>query len=146
MKIRCSAGISLEKVVQDIWILNESGIVVFSRVFNPKVNEQLFGALMTALNSFASELAKGGLTSFELSAIRFTIYKDKDFLFVANSAKKVKEKKVQDELQIIAEKFFDKYSDILASWDSDVNVFANFNDDIEDSLEDTIKKFQKAFW
>ena len=134
------------KVLQDIWILSESGIVVFSRVFDPKVNEQLFGALMTALNSFASELAKGGLSNFELSSIRFTIYKDKDFLFVANSAKKVKEKKVQEELKIIAEKFFDKYSEILLSWDSDINVFTDFNDEIEDSLEDTIKKFQKAFW
>ncbi len=134
------------KVLQDIWILNESGIVVFSRVFNPKVNEQLFGALMTALNSFATELAKGGLSNFELSSIRFTIYKDKGYLFVANSGKKVKEKRVQEELKIIAEKFFNKYSTILESWDSDVNVFANFNEDIEDSLEDTLKKFQKAFW
>jgi hypothetical protein len=136
----------LVKVLQDIWILSESGIVLYSRVFNPKVNEQLFGALMTALNSFATELAKGGLSNFELSSIRFTILKDKGFLFVANSNKKVKEKRVQDELKIIAEKFFDKYSDILASWDSDVSVFENFNDEIEDSLEDTIKKFQKAFW
>lgn len=134
------------KVLQDIWILSESGIVLFSRVFDPKVNEQLFGALMTALNSFATELAGGGLSNFELSSIRFTIYKDKGLLFVANSAKNVKEKKVQEELKIIAEKFFDKYSDVLVSWDSDVNVFADFNDEIEDSLEDTIKKFQKAFW
>ena len=134
------------KVLQDIWILSESGVVLFSRVFNPKVNEQLFGALMTALNSFASELAKGGLSSFELSSIRFTIYKDQGLLFVANSAKKVKEKKVQEELKIIANKFFAKYSDVLASWDSDINIFSAFNKDIEESLEDTIKKFQDAFW
>ena len=134
------------KVLQDIWILNESGVVLFSRVFNPKVNEQLFGALMTALNSFASELAKGGLSNFELSSIRFTIYKEKGLIFVANSAKKVKEKKVQEELKVIANKFFTKYSDILASWDSDINIFSAFNKDIEESLEDTIKKFQDAFW
>jgi len=134
------------KVLQDIWILSESGVVLFSRVFNPKVNEQLFGALMTALNSFATELAKGGLSSFELSSIRFTIYKDKGLIFVANSQKKVKEKKVQEELKIIANKFFAKYSDALASWDSDINIFLSFNKDIEESLEDTIKKFQDAFW
>ena len=134
------------KVLQDIWILNESGVVLFSRVFNPKVNEELFGALMTALNSFATELAKGGLSSFELSSIRFTIYKDKGLIFVANSQKKVKEKKVQEELKIIANKFFAKYSDALASWDSDINIFLSFNKDIEESLEDTIKKFQDAFW
>ncbi|MFX0186417.1 MAG: hypothetical protein ACFE8A_01645 [Candidatus Hodarchaeota archaeon] len=54
------------KVVQDLWILLDSGIVLFSRVYNPKINQQLFGSLMTALNSFAGELAAGGLTSFEL--------------------------------------------------------------------------------
>ena len=63
------------KVVQDLWILSDSGIVLFSRVFNPKVNEQLFGALMSALNTFANELSSGGLSSFELSSIRFTILK-----------------------------------------------------------------------
>lgn len=134
------------KVLQDIWILTDSGIVIFSRVFNPRVNEQLFGALMTALNSFASELAKGGLSSFELSSIRFTIYKDKGLLFVANSDKKFKEKRVQEELKVISEKFFLKYSDLLEEWDSDVSAFGDFDEEIEDSLEDTIKKFQKAFW
>ncbi|MFX0071959.1 MAG: hypothetical protein ACFFAO_12795 [Candidatus Hermodarchaeota archaeon] len=134
------------KVLQDIWIVTESGIVLFSRVYNPRVNEQLFGALMTALNSFATELAKGGLSSFELSSIRFTIYKDKGLLFVSNSNKKVKEKKVQEELKLIADKFISKYSDNLDAWDSDVSIFSEFGKEIEDSLEDTIKKFQKAFW
>ena len=136
----------MEKIVQDIWILNESGIVVFSRVYDPIINEQLFGSLMTALNSFANNLAKGGLTNFELSSIRFTIYKDNGFLFVANSAKKVKEKKIQEELKIIADKFFNKYSDILTPWNADISVFSNFNTEIESSLKETIKTFEKAFW
>ncbi len=134
------------KILQDIWILSESGIVVFSRVFNPKVNEQLFGALMTALNSFARELSSGGLTSFELSSIKFSLMKLNKFIIVANSAKKVKEKKVLDELKNVAEKFFSKYSDVLNDWDNDISVFSDFGTEIEDSLEETIRKFQKAFW
>ncbi|MBD3256308.1 MAG: hypothetical protein GF383_14515 [Candidatus Lokiarchaeota archaeon] len=134
------------KILQDIWILTNSGIVVYSRVFHEKVNAQLFGALMTALNSFALELAKGGLSSFELSSMRFTLLKDEGFIFVANSSKKIKEKRVQEELKKISQKFFEKYEDILPTWDNDVNVFSDFEVDIEDSLEETIKKFQKAFW
>ena len=134
------------KILQDIWILNESGIVVFSRVFNPNVNEQLFGALMTALNSFANELARGGLSSFELSSMRFTIYKNKGFIFITNTDKKVKEKKVQAELQAVSERFFSKYSEILPAWDSDISVFKDFKDEIEESLQDVIKKFEDAFW
>lgn len=138
------------KIVQDLWILSESGIVIFSRVFNPTVKEQLFGALMTALNSFASELASGGLTSFELSNMRFTIQKqgllDQAFLFICNSSKKVKEKKIFEELKLISERFFELYKDVLVDWDNDVSYFSNFEEKIEDSLEETIKKFQKAFW
>jgi hypothetical protein len=134
------------KILQDIWILSEGGIVVFSRVFDTKVDEQLFGALMTALNTFAKELSSGGLTSFELSSIRFTIIKSKRFLFIANSSKRIKEKRVIEELQKVSDRFFNKYSDILLNWDSDINVFSDFENEIEESLEETISKFQKAFW
>ncbi|MFX1393125.1 MAG: hypothetical protein ACFFAH_06065 [Promethearchaeota archaeon] len=134
------------KVIQDLWILSESGIVLFSRVYNPKISEQLFGALMTALNSFAGELSSGGLTSFELKSIRFTLIKTKNLIFVANSSKNIKEKHVIDELKRISDKFFELYGDILQTWDSDVSKFSGFEEQIVDSLEETIKKLQKAFW
>ena len=126
--------------------MTKGGIVVFKRVFDEKVNEQLFGALMSALNSFAQELSSGGLTNFELSSIRFTILKGKDknqdFLFIANSAKKVKEKKVQDELKEIADKFFLKYSNVnWDNWDGEIDIFTNFEKNIEVHLEDPIKRF-----
>jgi hypothetical protein len=134
------------KIIQDIWILSEGGIVVFNRVFNPKINEQLFGALMTALNSFAEELIQGGPMSFELSAVRYTIYKTNTFLFIANSSKKIKEKSIKEELRKVSEKFFIKYSKTLENWDYEISVFSDFEPEIEDSLEETIKKFEKAFW
>ena len=126
--------------------MTKGGIVVFKRVFDEKVNEQLFGALMSALNSFAQELSSGGLTNFELSSIRFTILKGKDknqdFLFIANSAKKVKEKKVQDELKEIADKFFLKYSSVnWDNWDGEIDIFTNFEKNIDVHLEDPIKRF-----
>lgn len=134
------------KIVQDLWILSEGGIVIFNRVFNPKINEQLFGALMTALNSFAEELIEGGPMSFELSSVRYTIFKTNTFLFIANSDKKNKEKSVKEELKKISEKFFLKYSNTLENWDYEISVFSDFEPEIEDSLEETIKKFEKAFW
>ncbi len=102
---------------------------------------------MAALNSFAEELVNKGLSNFELQDKRYTLLKKKEILFIANSAKKVKEKKVMQEMLFIANKFFDLYSeDILLNWDHDVRVFMNFEKEIEDSLEETIKKFQDAFW
>lgn len=135
------------KVLQDIWILKEdSGIVVFHRVYDDKLDVQLFGGLMSALNSFAEQLSKEGISSFELSNKRFTLMKKKGFLFVASSDKDEREKHVKKELQRISEKFFDLYPlEFLDNWDSDISMFNDFKEEIEESL-DTVEKFQKAFW
>jgi len=131
----------LAKVIQDIWILTQTGTVVFKRVFNSKVDAQLFGGLMSALNIFANELASGGLTNFELSSIRFTILKNNDFLFVCSAAKKVKEKRLHEEMKKIAEKFFNLYPVewFKNEWDGDINMFDNFENEIESALEDPVK-------
>ena len=133
------------KVIQDLWILTNTGVVLFNRVFDIQLKTQLFGALMSALNSFAEQLAEGGLSNFELSDKRFIIMKKKNFLFVANSLKKTKEKKVIEQLGKISNRFFDLYSDILINWDNDISSFSNFEKEIEDSLQHPIKKFWKGF-
>ncbi len=137
----------MAKTIQDLWILNnDSGIVVFSRVFDQKLDTQLFGGFMSALNSFSEELAREGLTSFELSNKKFNILKVGELLFIASSDAKIKDKKVITELKLISQKFYDTYSDILKDWDNDIEVFSDFEAKIEDSLEDIIEKFKKAFW
>ncbi|MFW9948465.1 MAG: hypothetical protein ACFFDX_16690 [Candidatus Odinarchaeota archaeon] len=135
------------KVLRDIWIVSEEGIVVFSRVYEKALDEQLFGALLTALNSFVEQIAQEGLSKFEMGDMRFSILKKSNFIFIANSDKKVKSKKVLQELKIVMEKFFNVYSkEIIDNWDNDISIFSNFGKQIEDSLEDSIKKMEKAFW
>jgi len=132
----------LGKILNDIWILTESGVTVYNRVLDPRINPQLFGALMSALNLFAEQLSNGGISNFELRNLRFTIIKRNHFIFVANSSNKSKEKKVLNELSRISDKFFELYSEeVLEKWDNDINIFANFKIEIKDSLEETTKKF-----
>ena len=92
-----------------MWIVTEGGIVVFSRVYEKGLDEQLFGALLTALNSFAEEISQGGLSNFELSDMRFTILKKAQFIFIANSDKRIKPKRVLQELTDVMNKFFAIY-------------------------------------
>jgi len=135
------------KLIQDIWILAESGVVLFNRVFNEHLDAQLFGGLMTALNSFAEKLSKGGLTHFELNSKRFSVIKRNDLLFIANSSKLFKTKKVLRELETIVSRFFEAYSeDVLNKFSGNVKQFNDFEKEIEDSLQETIRKFQKALW
>ena len=137
----------MPKLLQDIWIIDESGIVVFHRVFDEKVDAQLFGGLMSALNSFAEKLSKGGLSNFELSNKRFSVIKENHFLFIASSSKDINLKKVDQELRIIARKFFELYSEEdLSNSTVEISKFLDFEKEIENSLEDTIRKFRKAFW
>ena len=43
--------------------------------------------------------------------------------------------------------FFTVYSkETIDNWDGDISIFSNFERDIEDSLDDPIKKMEKAFW
>ncbi len=137
----------MPKLLQDIWIIDESGIVVFHRVFDEKVDAQLFGGLMSALNSFAEQLSKGGLSNFELRKKRFSVINENHFLFIASSSKDVNLKKVDQELRIIAKKFFDLYpKEVLSKSNGEISKFRDFKKEIENSLEDTIRKFRKAFW
>ncbi|MFX1346235.1 MAG: hypothetical protein ACFFAI_14075 [Promethearchaeota archaeon] len=137
----------MEKIIQDIWIINEAGAVLYHRVFDKKVDEQLFGALMSALNMFAEQISAGGLSSFELKDKKFIMTKQHGISFIVNSEKKAKDKKVKVELKNIVEKFFNLYpKEIFDNWDNDISVFEDFEKYIEGSLQDTIDKFEKAFW
>jgi len=135
----------LKPIFDDLWVLTSSGVVVFDHVVDVQLKSQLFGALMSALNSFAEQLAEGGLSNFELSEKRFIIMKKNEFLFVASTTKKVKEKTVIQQLENIANNFFEKYSDILKNWDQDISVFSDFKEEIESALKAKMKKFRKGF-
>jgi hypothetical protein len=135
------------KILQDLYIISEGGIVLYHRIFDEKFDDQLFGGLMSALNSFAEELMNEELSNFELQDKRYTFIRRNDILFVASSSKKIKTKRIIDELELIVKSFFDLYPvEFLETWEGDVAIFLNFEKEIEDSLEGTIQKFQKAFW
>ncbi len=134
------------KAIQDLWIQRSDGIVIFSRVFHQTVEDQLFGALMSALNSFAQEIANGGLNNFEIKNIRFTIIKKENLIFIANSSKKHKEKKILAELENIAEKFIEQYPETSNdNWDGCIDDYQTFESKISDKLEDPVKKFWNDF-
>ena len=125
----------MPRILIDFWVLTDNGIVLYSKATDQKVNPQLFGALMSALNKFAEKLTDGGISNFEMDDLRFVIIKRRRFLFIASSSYKTKEKKVIDDLMLISDQFFKLYSGILTNWDNDVEAFSDFGDYIEQFLE-----------
>ena len=124
------------KVLQDVWILHKSGIVIFHRPFIESVSPQLFGAMMSALNTFAEQLSDGGLSNFELNNKRITTIKKSNLIFVAYSSKKYNQKKVNRELDRISKKFLKQYSKEVQEYRGQIGAFSAFIDKIGDSLEE----------
>lgn len=127
--------VQLPRTLIDFWVLTDNGIVLYSKVSDQKVNPQLFGALMSALNKFAEKLTDGGISNFEMSDLRFVIIKRRRFLFIGSSSNKTKEKKVIDDLLLISDQFFELYAEALINWDNNVETFSDFGDHIEQFLE-----------
>ena len=124
------------KIIEDLWILLESGVVLFKRIIDKTIKTQLFGALMSALNSFAERLSDGGLSNFDLSERRFVLMKKNNVLFVSGASKKVKEKRIIEQLNKVAEKFFELYPTewIQNDWDNDVSYFEDFEKELDSIL------------
>ena len=128
------------KVLQDVWILHKSGVVVFHRPFKESVSPQLFGAMMSALNTFSEQLSDGGLSNFELNKKRFTIIKRSNLIFVANSSKQFNQKKISRELEKISKKFLKLYSKDLENYQGRIGAYSQFKEKIEDALEDNTEQ------
>ncbi|MFX1376521.1 MAG: hypothetical protein ACFFA0_11985 [Promethearchaeota archaeon] len=122
-------------MLQDIWILYKSGIVVFHRDYKESLSPQAFGAMMSALDTFAEHLTEGGLSNFELNNKRYTIIKKHDLIFVANSSKQYNQKKINRELEKVSNKFLKLYSKDLEGYKGKIGSFTEFEEVIEKSLE-----------
>jgi len=125
----------MPRILIDFWVLTDNGIVLYSKASDQKVNPQLFGALMSALNKFAEKLTDGGISNFEMADLRFVIIKRRSILFIGSSSYKTKEKKVIDDLMLISDKFFQLYTEVLTNWDNNVEIFSDFGKNIEQFLE-----------
>ncbi|MHA1681466.1 MAG: hypothetical protein ACTSUE_10680 [Promethearchaeota archaeon] len=137
----------MTKLLRDIYILKMDGCVMFKRVFKETMDAQLFGGFMSALESFASHVEEGGLSSFDLGMRTFIVIKHDDMYFVANFDRSVKKKKAEQELKLIMQKFLSTYTvELVAGWDGNIATFESFEEEIADSLEEVIDTFEKAFW
>jgi hypothetical protein len=106
----------------------------------------MFAGMLSAMNTFASQIDDDGLSSFEIGEKKFISIKQDKLNFVANFSNKVNAKKAQKELRFVADQFLKKYLVDLISWVGETSIFDNFEDEIKDSLDEVVDNFQKAFW
>lgn len=126
------------KILQNIWILTNTGTVIFHHKYDPSIDEQLFGAIISSLNTFAlTGLFEDNISNFVISDKTIYLKKKYDILFVTDSSDKKKEKKIIKELDKVIEKFFNAYPpEIFDNWDCNIKPFLCFEENIQDSLKE----------
>ncbi len=135
------------KIIQDLWILKE-GLVIFKRVYDEKLDSDLFAGLMTALKMMGDEIGlKKGLSNFEVDNKKYFIQRERDIIFIANGDARVKEKSIMKELDVVVKSFFEEYGSMLGKgWrGGDVSCFDKFSEKIDDSLRDPIQRFRSVY-
>ncbi|MFX1315421.1 MAG: hypothetical protein ACFE9T_06120 [Promethearchaeota archaeon] len=126
------------KILQNVWILTTTGSVIFHRKYDPIIDEQLFGAVISSLNTFAEKgLFEDSISSFVISDKTLYLKKKNNMLFVTDTSEQKKEKKLIKELDKVIEKFFNLFPpDIFINWNGNINHFEYFKEEIKDSLKE----------
>ncbi len=128
------------KNLKNLWIMRDSGIVVFEKVFKEKISAQLFGGLVSAIHTLSGEIIDGEIENLTVGDEKYSFNKKNNFFFVANYPKSAKEKLVKREVKKIINTFFDKYPlELLETFQSDITIFRDFEYEIEDTKKDTKK-------
>ena len=131
----------MANILQDIWIVDFSGIVLYHRAYNKQIDAQLFGGLMSALNKLAEEISEKRITRIDFENKCFGILKKEKILFIANADEDIGSNTIIYELKLIAYKFFNLYREVLNNRElRDISAFYNFTEKIKDSLMYTEKK------
>jgi hypothetical protein len=120
---------------------------MFQRVLDQKLNSDLLGGFISALNSFATSFDEEGLSDFEMSNKRFVIAKKENLLFITNCERRIKTKEAREELQKVMNKFFQNYPpEVWKNWDGDASKFHGFEKKIDDSLVKVMERLNKGLW
>lgn len=132
--------------LQDLWIIREGGVVVFSKKNNESINDQFIGGFISALSSFTKVLLNDMLSRFTTHKLQVEILTNKGFMFVGRFPKRVKEKQVKRELEFIVNKFFEYFpQDKINKFGTNMKYYQQFEDILTHNYE-TLTDYISYIW
>ncbi|TFF96188.1 MAG: hypothetical protein EU547_06720 [Promethearchaeota archaeon] len=136
------------RVVEEVWIVNPSGVTMFNLSEGEKIDPQLIGGFFTAIQQFVESLGEKNLKTIILGDSKITVYQGfKNLLFIARSKKNVKDKKLISYIEFVEEQFKLEFGDIIDTWNGATEIFDPFGVRIKEIFEDTPEKRTKeALW
>ncbi|MHA1266084.1 MAG: hypothetical protein ACTSRS_12705 [Candidatus Helarchaeota archaeon] len=135
------------RAIDEIWIVKPGGLTIFNKSKNT-IDPILIGGFFSAIQTFIEQIGETELKTLQLGDSKITIYQGRQgYLFIARSGKKPKDHKIIASLKLVEAKFFEHYGKYLNESFSDIDLFNDFSDIIEEIFKDTPeKRAEEALW
>jgi len=136
------------RVINEIWIININGITLFNLSKEDRIDPQLFGGFISAIENFIKSLGYKEINSIILGESKIMFYHgEQGLIFISRSGKKVKEKLIINGLKLVEQKFLAQYKEVLRTWKGDQDSFTKFGDIIKEIFEDNPEKLvERSLW
>ncbi|HUX99113.1 MAG TPA: hypothetical protein VMV49_06130 [Candidatus Deferrimicrobium sp.] len=136
------------RIINEVWIINPSGITLFNLSKDERVDPLLIGGFFSAIQSFIRELGEKELKTLILGETKIILFQGPEgYLFISRSSKKVKDETIINYLKLVESKFFEQYAETLKKPIPNTSLFSNFGSVIEEIFEDTPeKRTAEALW
>lgn len=136
------------RVIDEIWIINANGITLFNLSKDERIDPQLFGGFISAIESFIISLGYKEINAMSLGESKITFYHgEQNIMFISRSGKKIKDKLIIKGLKLVEQKFIEHYQETLIKWNGDPEIFTKFGEIIKEIFEDNPEKIvEKSLW
>lgn len=117
--------------VKELWIISDNGSEIFNYAPETKLDPDLLGGFMTAMQSFTMELSKEKLNAIVIGDSRYSIFRDpgKQFYILGRSSIKSPEESVRKILKKISDLFYSMFSARLDNFNGDIQGFNRLLDE-----------------
>ncbi len=128
-------GLNMKNLIE-LWIINESGTLLFHYSLEKKVDPVLFGGFFAAINQYSATMSKSGEKIQEINMGNFILVNypvpDYGISVVARCKKTKHSQSTRKTLEFIAEMFQEKYTQHeIVSWNGNLTKFDTFFKDVE---------------
>ena len=114
------------KLFENIAVLDKKNNIIYERINDRDFCSEFFGNVLVAFEGLTKHIAEGELSNIEWGDKLITIKKKEDIIFLACTDPDVKENKVNEELAIVCNRFFDIYPIVLIEdFEGDRSIFSN---------------------
>ncbi|MHA1145458.1 MAG: hypothetical protein ACTSRW_12020 [Candidatus Helarchaeota archaeon] len=136
------------KDIEEIWIINSSGIPVFNVQTASDLDPILVAGFLSSLETYVKSMGDKKINSISLGESKIILkHGNHGFLFISRSKRNAKEKKIMKSLDLIEKEFFKKYEHILEKWSGDTEVFEDFISDIDRIFKTSAEtKAKESLW